>query len=67
VKKSIDVNKVVGHLLTTSEVIQKLGISRSTLYRATKQGHYPQPVMLGTRSVRWRSKDIQFLVDGGVK
>ena len=66
-KKSIPVQQVDGHLLTTGEVIERLGVSRSTLYRSCKSGIYPKPVYIGSRALRWRSRDIQALIDGGVK
>jgi prophage regulatory protein len=66
-KKRFSIEQVQGHLLTTAEVMERLGVSRSTLYRGAKKGTYPKPVGLGTRSIRWRSADIQTLIERGVK
>lgn len=59
--------QVDGHLLKTSEVIERLGVCRSTLYRGVRAGIYPPPVPMGTRSIRWRSSDIQALLARGAK
>lgn len=36
-----------------------VGLSRSTIYAMIKRGEFPQPVLLGSRSVGWRLSDIQ--------
>lgn len=36
-----------------------VGLSRSTIYAMIKLGEFPQPVLLGSRSVGWRNTDIQ--------
>lgn len=36
-----------------------VGLSRSTIYAMIKRGEFPQPVLLGSRSVGWRNTDIQ--------
>ncbi len=59
--------QVTCHLLTTREVTELLSISRSTLYRGVKNGSYPRPVPMGTRSIRWRSVDIQAVTERGIK
>jgi predicted DNA-binding transcriptional regulator AlpA len=54
-------------LLTTAEVMDLLRVSRSTLYRGVKMGIYPQPLLMGHRTIRWRNHAIQDLVERGVK
>lgn len=38
-------------------VLNRLGVSRSTLYKLIKQGQFKAPVKLGPRSVGWLSTD----------
>ena len=35
------------------------GKSRSSIYRDIKAGLFPAPVLIGQRSVAWRSSDIE--------
>lgn len=39
-----------------------LPVSRSTFLSRVKDGTYPQPIKLGTRSVAWRVQDIRALL-----
>lgn len=50
---------------TTSEsilrlrcVLQRVGLSRSTLYHMVAAGQFPSAVALGERAVGWRASDI---------
>lgn len=36
-----------------------VGLCRSTIWLRVKHGRFPHPVRLGTRSVAWRSQDIE--------
>ena len=46
------------------EVLQKVGFSRSTLYRLVGEGKFPRPVMLtGGKSVAWRDVEVQQWID----
>lgn len=40
-------------LLTQREVCALLGVSRISLWAWRKAGKFPQPVVLGARTVRW--------------
>ena len=40
------------------EVMARTGFSRSQLSRAVSRGEFPQPVQISTRSVAWRSSDV---------
>ena len=40
-------------------VIQRTTLSRSHLYALMKEGKFPKPIKLGTRSVGWRTKDVE--------
>lgn len=46
-------------LLRKPAVLERTGMSDSTLYRKMDEGLFPRPVKLaGTRLVAWRSDDI---------
>ncbi len=46
-------------LIRLSEVYNIVGLSRSTIYLRLSQGLFPQPVRIGSRTVRWRMEDIE--------
>lgn len=46
-------------LLRIQEVLERLPISRSSLYAGMQTGLYPQPVRIGKRTVAWREEDIE--------
>lgn len=45
-------------LLRLPEVIRRVGLRRSAIYAAIKEGHFPRPVRLTKRAVGWASSDI---------
>lgn len=55
-----------GSLLRVQQVLEILSISRATLYRGIRSGFYPKPVLIGERAVRWRSVDIDALIERGI-
>ena len=48
-----------GRLVKLPEVLHLCGISRSTMNRWIKSGHFPPPVQIGPRAVAWRESDIR--------
>ena len=46
-------------LLRIQDVLERLPISRSSLYAGIQTGLYPQPVRIGKRTVAWREEDIE--------
>ncbi|MCY3605353.1 MAG: AlpA family phage regulatory protein [Gammaproteobacteria bacterium] len=46
-------------MLRRHSVERMTGLSKSTLYRLIKQGHFPPPLRLTRKAVRWRSAEIQ--------
>jgi len=42
-----------------SEVIQRTGLSRSTIYLNISKGEFPKNISLGVRSVGWLESEIQ--------
>ena len=51
-------NGKMGRLLTLQEVLDWLQISKSNWYDGVRRNVYPQPVRIGTRTVRWQYDDI---------
>ena len=54
--------KKAGKILREPEVLEKAGISRSTMLRWVKSGDFPEPVQLGppgSRAKGWVEKDIE--------
>ena len=45
-------------ILRLPDVIQRTGLSRSTIYARIKSGHLIPPIKLGPRAVGWLSSDI---------
>lgn len=45
-------------LLRISQVLDRTGQSRSTLYTRIKEGTFPKQVDLGPRSVRWVEAEV---------
>jgi|SaaInlStandDraft_2_1057019.scaffolds.fasta_scaffold60501_2 prophage regulatory protein len=40
-------------------VVQRTTLSRSHLYALVKDGKFPKPIKLGSRSVAWRVEDVE--------
>ena len=46
------------------EVVEWLGVARSTVYRWVEEGHFPKPVVLGTETekkstMRWLRTEVE--------
>lgn len=50
---------MTNRILKLPEVIQKTGLSRSSIYAYKKEGTFPPPIKLGKRSVGWIQQDIE--------
>lgn len=50
-------------VLRLPDVIQRTGLSRSTIYARIKSGHLTPPLKLGARAVGWLSSDIDEFID----
>ncbi|MEV9633324.1 AlpA family phage regulatory protein [Burkholderia pseudomallei] len=46
-------------LLRLIGVLDTVGVKKTTLYRWIREGTFPAPVRLGTRSVGWHAADVQ--------
>lgn len=45
-------------VLRLPSVIQKIGLSRSTIYASILEGNFPKPIRLGPRAVGWLKSEI---------
>ncbi len=50
-------------LLRLPEVEAIVGLKKSKLYTLIQEGGFPQPVKLGTRSVRWKASAVYGWID----
>ena len=46
-------------LMDRKQVAGAVGLSIPSLYRLMAKGHFPRPLKIGLRSVRWRESDIR--------
>lgn len=44
--------------LRLNQVIDQIGLSRSTIYNRIKEGSFPHPIKLGKRAIAWRESTI---------
>ncbi|WAS04907.1 AlpA family phage regulatory protein [Gloeomargaritales cyanobacterium VI4D9] len=45
-------------LLKINELVEYVGLSRSSVYRLASLNRFPKPVRIGIRAVAWKSSDI---------
>ena len=50
-------------LLRFSEVMAITGLIRSSLYRRLAADEFPEPIMVGPRSIRFKQDDVERWVD----
>jgi prophage regulatory protein len=41
------------------ELSARIGLARSAIYQAIKDGRFPKPVRIGARAVAWRHQDVE--------
>jgi prophage regulatory protein len=46
-------------ILRLPQVVEKVQVPKSTLYKWMKKGCFPKPLILGTRSVGWTKNSIE--------
>jgi len=46
-------------ILRLPNVLDRTGLSRSTVYQRVSEGRFPKPVSLGARAVGWVETDIE--------
>ena len=45
-------------LLNRSQVLDRIGMKPTQLYKNMKDGLFPRPIRIGKRAVRWRETDL---------
>lgn len=54
----------IKRLMRLNEVIDAVGLSKSTIYREVKAGNFPEPVSItASRAVAWRVEEIDAWID----
>lgn len=48
-------------------VIERTGLSRSTIYKLIADGNFPKPISLGRRAVGWLESDIEGWLEDRIK
>ena len=51
-------------LLTRADVERRVGLGRTAIYRAMRDGEFPEPLRVGRSSVRWSAMEIEAWVAG---
>ena len=54
------------NILRLPAVIEKTGLSRSTIYAGIQKGTFPAPVNLGLRSVGWLESEIDAWIESRI-
>ncbi len=54
-------------LLRLPEVIQIVGLSRSTIYLLMQNENFPQPIKLTSRSVAWPQSRVESWIDNKMR
>lgn len=60
------VNNAIPRIVRVNEVQKIAGISRPTLYRYLKNGHFPKPIKLGPKSVGWLESKLRAWVQSRI-
>ena len=55
--------RMADRILRPKAVCERLGISRTTLWRKQKDGDMPPPVRLGPNSIGWKESTVQEWLD----
>jgi len=50
---------MTSRILRMREVIQRIGLSRSTIYKLMENDKFPRPMKLGSQAIGWRDSDIE--------
>ena len=50
-------------ILRMPDVLDKVGVSRTTIWRQVKAGIFPSPIRLSARSVGWRENEVDEWLD----
>ena len=50
-------------IIRAAEVLEMIGLSRTTLWRLVKAGKFPAPLKLSVRARGWRLSDVEAWLD----
>jgi prophage regulatory protein len=50
-------------IIRLPQVLQRTGLSRSTIYTLIKDGQFKAPISLGRRAVGWLSSDVDEFIE----
>ena len=50
-------------IIRLPEVVERTGVSPTSIYRFIREGTFPPQVKLGKRAVGWRAKDVEAWID----
>lgn len=56
-----------GRLYRLPTVLEGLALSKSSWWAGVKDGRFPQPVKLGSRTTAWRGEDLLALTQNGAE
>ncbi len=60
----LDEPRRVTRLIRLPEVMSRVGLGRSTIYRWMSEGRFPKPVQLGGHAVAWSEDDLDEWIAG---
>lgn len=58
-KRLIDPND---QLITVTAVAEMLACSKSSIWNAVREGHFPKPIKVGPRMSRWRLGEVRAMI-----
>lgn len=54
-------------LLKLADVMAKVGLGSTWIYKRMDTGEFPRPIKFGERCVRWRESDINAWIDAAAR
>ena len=48
----------IPHLMRRQQLEERLGLTRSSIYKMMDDGEFPRPMKIGRRAVGWRADEI---------
>lgn len=46
-------------LLRLDDVMDEIGLKKTSIYRLIGEGEFPRPIRIGKRAVAWRTSDLE--------